>query len=181
MVRSRMGCNCHSGRGYVINVASIERSVLQPMTELYGKMTVNKANIGGRLKYLRLANRMTQQELAAVVAGGINYTMIGKVERGEVLPSVMTLMKLAAALKTRVSYFFGEDKADGTVLELSAHPRKSWLISKLQSVDSDDLELLCEVVRLLEKYGRLHPNLSHGIRGRSRIRKSAPLRGARKA
>lgn len=142
-------------------------------------MAVNKESIGERLRYLRCARCLTQQKVAALTANGINYTLIGKIERGEVMPSVLTLVQLAAALRVRVSYFFGEDGADGTVLDLGRDPQKSRLVGKLRNMGADDLELLCEVVRLLEKHARLHA-VGHAVYSRRTGAKAADRKPGRR-
>lgn len=119
-------------------------------------MTITKSTIGRRLKFLRETRNLTQQGLAGQIERGLNYTLIGKIERGETMPSVQTLVRLAAALKVRISYFLGEDPEDGTILALGRNPRKNYIVRKLKAMDSDDLELLCEVIRLLERHNRFH-------------------------
>ena len=53
-----------------------------------------KVEIGIRVKKLRLAKGLTQKEFAASVRGGLDYTYIGKIERGEQLPSLKILLKI---------------------------------------------------------------------------------------
>ena len=62
--------------------------------------TCLKVEIGKRLKRLRLQKGSTQKELAAKVRGGLDYTYIGKIERGEQLPSLKILIKISEAKRS---------------------------------------------------------------------------------
>jgi transcriptional regulator with XRE-family HTH domain len=62
--------------------------------------------IGLILRRLRVARGMTQQHLARRVAGGIDTTYIGKIERGDQLPSLKVLLRLSKTLGVTVSDFF---------------------------------------------------------------------------
>ncbi|SMP43599.1 PAS domain S-box-containing protein [Desulfonatronum zhilinae] len=61
-------------------------------------------SFGSRLKYLRVLKGMTQAELAARV--GLSVTHVGRVERGEALPSFSLIQDLALALETPPLNFF---------------------------------------------------------------------------
>ncbi len=50
------------------------------------------------LRRLRLARGLTQKNLARRVAGGVDTTYIGKIERGDQLPSLKVLLRLSKAL-----------------------------------------------------------------------------------
>jgi transcriptional regulator with XRE-family HTH domain len=58
------------------------------------------------LRRLRLARGLTQKNLARRVAGGVDTTYIGKIERGDQLPSLKVLLRLSKALGVTVSDFF---------------------------------------------------------------------------
>jgi transcriptional regulator with XRE-family HTH domain len=62
--------------------------------------------IGLILRRLRLAHGLTQKHLARRVAGGIDTTYIGKIERGDQLPSLKVLLRLSKTLGVSVSDFF---------------------------------------------------------------------------
>ena len=61
-------------------------------------------SFGSRLKYLRVLKGMTQADLAARV--GLSVTHVGRVERGEALPSFTLIQDLAQALETPPLNFF---------------------------------------------------------------------------
>jgi transcriptional regulator with XRE-family HTH domain len=62
--------------------------------------------IGLTLRRLRLARGLTQKGLAQRIAGGVDATYVGKIERGDQLPSLKVLVRLSRALGVTVSDFF---------------------------------------------------------------------------
>lgn len=62
--------------------------------------------IGLILQRLRRDKGWTQKALAQRVAGGVNLTYIGKIERGDQLPSLKILLRLSYALDVSVGDFF---------------------------------------------------------------------------
>ncbi len=73
--------------------------------------------IGKRLHTLRLANRMTLKELAQ--KAGCTDAYLSQLERGRANPSVMTLKKIASALRVKIVDFFveNEDEEEDIVLK----------------------------------------------------------------
>ena len=121
--------------------------------------TCLKVEIGKRLKRLRLQKGSTQKELAAKVRGGLDYTYIGKIERGEQLPSLKILIKISEALSVTVGYFFlGE--AVPAVNEIPAaelkllvkDERGRELLKALKLLHEDDIPLLFEIVKVLIRH-----------------------------
>ncbi len=79
--------------------------------------------IGLILQRLRRDKGWTQKALAQRVAGGVNTTYIGKIERGDQLPSLKILLRLSQALDVSVGDFFYSpmappEDANSTVLHL---------------------------------------------------------------
>ena len=62
---------------------------------------------GKRIKALRTTKKMSMADLAGKI--GISKSLISQVERGEVLPSLTTLDKLATALEVPITRFFNID------------------------------------------------------------------------
>lgn len=62
------------------------------------------AAIGTRLKELREARKLTQQELAD--KAGIDIRVVGRIERGQVAVTVDTLEKVCKALEIGLSEMF---------------------------------------------------------------------------
>ena len=66
------------------------------------------ATFGKRLRECREAKGLSQQDLAGQMK--TSYTVIGKYERDEMLPSIEVAKKLAKLLDTTVGYLLGESK-----------------------------------------------------------------------
>jgi transcriptional regulator with XRE-family HTH domain len=115
--------------------------------------------IGSTLKRLRVEKKLTQKELAAKVSGGLDYTYIGKIEREEQLPSLKILIKLSEALETPLSSFFREENQHlaalsrpGKLVNLAAAREMSLLLKELNQLHHEDVPLLIEIVRALNKH-----------------------------
>jgi transcriptional regulator with XRE-family HTH domain len=80
------------------------------MTEKVAVMTADEQKLAGEigltLRRLRHARGLTQQGLAQRVVRGADTTYIGKIERGDQLPSLKVLLRLSRALGVTVSDFF---------------------------------------------------------------------------
>lgn len=64
--------------------------------------------LGKRMRTLRKLRGLTQEELGE--KSGISYKFIGEIERGEVNPSLNSLIQIAKALGIHVSEFFPHEK-----------------------------------------------------------------------
>jgi transcriptional regulator with XRE-family HTH domain len=124
-------------------------------------MTLQQA-IGRTLRELRREKGLTQKELALKAGGKLDYSYVGKIERGEQLPSLKVLKRLGDALAVPVSRFFEEIEGDragrprgerGRVEALDAR-RQRLLFHLARTVHDDDIPLLLEIVRLLNKRRR---------------------------
>ena len=69
--------------------------------------------IGSRIRYLRLSQKRTIQEIADIC--DISKSMVSKIETDSVVPSVATLVKIAKALGTNVSVLMGENETQSSV------------------------------------------------------------------
>lgn len=120
-----------------------------------------KVEIGNRLKRIRVGKGFTQKELASKIRGGIDYSYIGKIERGEQLPSLKILMKVSEALSVPVGYFFQDEKG-AVVTELLSYDlgflfkdeKGLNFIRELRFLSKDDLPLITEIIRVLNRHGR---------------------------
>ncbi|SHL03989.1 transcriptional regulator, XRE family with cupin sensor [Pseudonocardia thermophila] len=86
------------------------------------------SSIGPKVRALRLSAGLTLQQLAR--AADVSTASVHKVERGDMVPTITTLLKIARALGTPIRYFveegdteplavhtrFGEAIADGPVV-----------------------------------------------------------------
>ena len=116
-------------------------------------------DVGQRLKDLRRKLRLTQKGLAARVPGGINYTYIGKIERGEQKPSLKILDKISQALGVPITYFFEEDTpVDLTGLlpeelqELALDPKRRDFFQVVAQLKDEDVPLVTEIIDTLNRY-----------------------------
>ncbi len=64
-------------------------------------------NIGEKIKFLRLANNLTQDELAARCE--LSKGFISQLERNKTSPSIATLVDILASLGTNLNSFFQEE------------------------------------------------------------------------
>ena len=121
-------------------------------------MVVQQA-IGQILRALRQRKGLTQKELASKIQGKVDYSYIGKIERGEQLPSLKMLERLSNALAVPLSSFFqglGSDetaRGDGGEADNEAlgRQREHLLLYLVRVVHNDDIPLLIEIVRILNK------------------------------
>ncbi|KAF0218595.1 MAG: XRE family transcriptional [Geobacteraceae bacterium] len=118
-----------------------------------------KVEIGKRLKSLRMGKGLTQKELAARVSGGLDYTYIGKIERGEQLPSLKILLKISEALSVSVNHFFQDDAAPVLVgipfadlKRLVKAKKGSELLRALKLLHEDDIPLMVEIIHVLSRH-----------------------------
>jgi len=120
---------------------------------------VVRQTIGQILRALRQRKGLTQKELASKIRGEVDYSYIGKIERGEQLPSLKMLERLSDALAVPLSAFFqglgtdmtaqGEGGEAGN--EALDPERERLLLYLVHAVHSDDIPLLIEMVRILNK------------------------------
>ena len=78
-------------------------------------MTDLRGQVGARVKQLRQARRLTQEQLAE--RAGLSYKFIGEVERGRGNPTLTTLASLSEALGVSLIDLLGvlEEKIKGNL------------------------------------------------------------------
>ena len=76
-------------------------------------------NIGKRIKSLRVAKMLTQQELAGDV---ITRNMLSRIENGFALPSMQTLLYISEKLSVPAGYLLAEESDDFAYKKLIAMP-----------------------------------------------------------
>ena len=69
--------------------------------------------IGEKLKSIRMARTLSLDDAAALT--GVSKPMLGQIERGQSVPTVTTLWKIAMGLKTPLSDFLEEPQTEYTV------------------------------------------------------------------
>lgn len=80
--------------------------------------TMEKMNlkIGEKLKSIRITRHMTLDEVADLT--GVSKPMLGQIERGQSIPTITTLWKIATGLKAPLSSFLEEQQAEYSLVGL---------------------------------------------------------------
>lgn len=94
-----------------------------------------RSRLAARVKQLRRAHRLTQEQLAE--RAGLSYKFIGEIERGSGNPSLDTLRKISLAFSIDVIELFGRPEKVPTPQELYALTAKEFQMVReaLQSAD----------------------------------------------
>ncbi|MBI5892163.1 MAG: helix-turn-helix transcriptional regulator [Deltaproteobacteria bacterium] len=116
-----------------------------------------KEQIGKRIRDLRKRKGLTQKALAE--KAGVDYTYIGKIERGEQFPSLKVLVRFAESLSVPIGHFF-RDEITYRFLSLippdihtTVQRERLWnLLRLLEGVSEEDILLLTEIVRTLKRH-----------------------------
>lgn len=118
-----------------------------------------KTQIGRRLRRIRRMRDLTQKELANTIVGRVDYTYIGKIERGEQLPSLKVLGKLSTALAVPLAFFFQEEGLSHLLPEelrtLSGEAERAGLLREVAKLSRGDIPLLLEILRVLTVHRRM--------------------------
>lgn len=113
--------------------------------------------IGLILRRLRRAHGLTQKALAQQVAGGMEATYIGKIERGEQLPSLKVLLRLSTALGVTISTFF-YPPARSTTERTSPPLHLEPLLQALHNRGIDGTALICALLEAIGQYVLVVPS-----------------------
>ncbi len=112
--------------------------------------------LGERIRTLRKRLGLTQKEFAGRVAGKVDYTYIGKMERGEQYPSLKMLKRIGQAFSVPLSYFFEDDSILNSLNLLSVEikdllkdRRRQDLLRMSQGLNPRDLGLVIEIINIL--------------------------------
>lgn len=118
-----------------------------------------RAEIGQRLRRIRGMRNLTQKELANKIVGKVDYTYIGKIERGEQLPSLKVLRKLSEALAVPLAYFFQDEALSHLLPEelhrLGREEQRMALLRQVAKISRGDIPLLLEIIRVLDTHRRM--------------------------
>ncbi len=114
--------------------------------------------IGERLKILRKRLGLTQKQFAARIEGKIDYTYIGRIERGEQYPSLKLLERIGKSFSTPLSYFFENNTILHSlnllpveVKNLLEDKKKQDLLRTSQRLSERDLDLIMQITRILSQ------------------------------
>ena len=126
------------------------------------KVSLLARGIGQKLRNMRKRLGLTQQQLAERMVEKIDYTYIGKIERGELLPSLKMLQRISEGLQIPVDFFFQKE----TVVELlnilpedirdiTQDADKIAFFREVKALDKEDVILVAEIMKILNKHRRL--------------------------
>jgi len=112
--------------------------------------------LGERMKKMRKRLGLTQKEFAQRVDGKVDYTYIGKIERGEQYPSLKMLERIGKAFSTPLSYFFEDnsllkslDLLPGEVKDLLKDKKRQDCLRMSRHLKSRDLDLVMQIMTIL--------------------------------
>lgn len=119
-------------------------------------------NIGHKLKELRIAKDLTQEELAD--RSELSKGFISQLERDLTSPSIATLVDLLQCLGTNLSEFFREDEEEQIVFTQEDFFEKTdtELNNKIEWIIPNAQRNMMEPIRLtLEPGGSTYPDIPH--------------------
>ncbi|MFQ5900961.1 MAG: helix-turn-helix domain-containing protein [Thermodesulfobacteriota bacterium] len=118
-----------------------------------------KEGIGKKLKRIRKERGITQKVLAEKIEGKIDYTYIGKIERGEQLPSLKMLKKIGDALSIPLSYFFYDEEVaklfnflPKEAIEILRDEKKKDLLRTFNIIHGEDIPFIVEIINILGRH-----------------------------
>ncbi len=124
---------------------------------------VQETDIGGRLRLLREARRLTLRQLADKV--GCTGAFLSQIENGHVSPSIAMLKRIAAALGVNIVDFFMDDEPDEPVVTRVEHRREvslgNWNARIQQLVRSTHGKLMQPFYTVVAPGGGSHEPYSH--------------------
>ncbi len=97
-------------------------------------------NLGDRIRDLRKKRNLSQEGLA--LNANIHPTYFGRIERGEVSPTVITLYKITKALDVDLRQLFSKDKKEFLALEI---------IGLLEKIDAKSFGLISKILEEVTK------------------------------
>ena len=113
-------------------------------------------NLGERIRKLRKRLGLTQKKFAGRVVGKVDYTYIGRMERGEQYPSLKMLEKIGKAFGVPLSYFFQDNSIlnslnllPGEIKDLLKDRKRQDLLRRSKELSAGDVDLVMQIVNIL--------------------------------
>jgi transcriptional regulator with XRE-family HTH domain len=113
-------------------------------------------NLGERIRKLRKRLGLTQKKFAGRVVGKVDYTYIGRMERGEQYPSLKMLERIGRAFSVPLAYFFQDDSILNSLNLLPAEikallkdRRRQNLLRRSKELNARDLDLVIQIINIL--------------------------------
>ena len=108
------------------------------------------------MRKLRKRLSLTQKEFAGRVVGKVDYTYIGRMERGEQYPSLKMLEKIGKAFGVPLSYFFEDNSIlnslnllPGEIKDLLKDRKRQDLLTRSKELNEGDLDLVIQIMNIL--------------------------------
>ncbi|MCF6096443.1 helix-turn-helix domain-containing protein [Thermovorax subterraneus] len=101
--------------------------------------------IGNRIRRLRKQRNLTQEELGE--RAGLHYSYIGQVERGDKIPSLKTLSKIAKALNVSLDYIL--EDAEIYKAQADSDSAINELLAMVKTRPPHEIKLLASVCRTI--------------------------------
>lgn len=109
--------------------------------------------LGKRLRKLRKKLKLTQKELAKKIKGEIDYTYIGKIERGNQNPSLKILKKISDTLDVELEFFFSNKPVELFLQEEDENNKKrEKILNLLCDLDEEEINFIFEIINFLKRY-----------------------------
>lgn len=96
-----------------------------------------QAQVGARVRQLRMALGLTQEALAE--RAGLNYAQVQRLEQGLVNPTLRTLHSIAEGLNVPLSALFREEPAENAQLEI--------FIGLVKGLQAHELEVMVDLCK----------------------------------
>lgn len=109
--------------------------------------------LGKRLRKLRKKLELTQKKLAKKIKGGIDYTYIGKIERGDQYPSLKILKKISDTLNVEIEFFFSDKPVELYLRgEDENNKKRDKILNLLCDLDEEEINFILEIINFLKRY-----------------------------
>lgn len=115
--------------------------------------------IGEKLKNTRKKLRLTQKQLSEKMRDRIDYTYIGKIERGEIVPSIKMIKRISQGLDIPVDFFFQKETVvdllgllPKDIRDIAQDTDKVAFFREVKKLDKKDIPLVMEIIRILNKH-----------------------------
>jgi transcriptional regulator with XRE-family HTH domain len=118
--------------------------------------------IGEKLRNIRKNLGLTQKQLAERMVERIDYTYIGKIERGELMPSLKMLKRISEGVEIPIDFFFQKESVvellnllPRDIRDIAQDENKIAFFKEVKRLDEEDIPLVIEIIRILNKHRKL--------------------------
>ncbi len=122
-------------------------------------MDIMAKELGEKLRISREKLGLTQKQLAEKMPDKVDYTYVGKIERGEILPSVKMLKRISEGMNLPVDFFFQKETLvelvgllPEDIRDIANDADKVSFLRELKQLGKQDIPLVAEIIRILNKH-----------------------------